>query len=173
MSYGLPCYVILAELVAALTPLAAAHKGDVVEAHDPAEALELLGNAPPKWRVVVGIDDEDNAEGERRNTGKTGTSVTQFFTIVQTAPGLAAKPSKARLLELAEAVRCWMRGLVFLHNNIDCQTGFVWQKSTWVKAQQEGKPIQFARQHVFDLVHQISNPAALTPITITYPTPTP
>jgi hypothetical protein len=176
--YGMPCYKILEALVDALMPLANASKGDVVPAHDPAEALDLLGNSPARWRVVVGVDDEDNAEGERRNTGETGTSETQFFTIVQAGVGLAAKPGKQiyksradgepSLLELAEGVRAWMRGLRFDHPQVDCQAGFVWQKTTWVKAQQEGKPVQFGRQHVFTLVHQISNPAQLDAVPLSY-----
>ncbi len=180
MSVGLPCYIILGQLVESLTQLAAPHKGKVVAAHDPAQALDLLANAPESWRIVVGLDDEDNAEDER-NTGDTGTSKTEFFTIVQAGIGLASTPGKQiydsraggspSVLELAEAVRCWMRGLRFQHDNIDCQAGFVWQRSTWVKAQQEGKPVMFGRQHVYRVLHQISTPAQLAPITITYPTP--
>lgn len=183
MNYGLPAYIILAQLVAVLEPLAAAHKGIVTAAHDPAEALDLLANAPERWRIVVGIDDEDSAEEAERETGSTGTSRTEFFTIVQAGVGLAAKPGKQvyesragggpSVLELAEAVRCWVRGIRFTHPNIDCQAGFVWQKSTWSTAKADSKPAVYGRQHVFKLIHQISTPADLAPVAIVYPDPEP
>ncbi len=180
MSEGLPSYIIMAALVSALDAFTAQHKGSVTPAHDPAEAIELLGNAPQGWDVIVSVDDEDNAEPEQ-STGGDGISNTEFIFIVRAGIGLAAKPGKQiydkraagspGVLELAEAVRSFVRGLRFEHEDlINCAVNFRWRKTTWVSAKRnEGTPVCYGRQHVFVLQHRIELPAALAPVPIIYP----
>jgi hypothetical protein len=179
MSYGLPSYIILSALVSALETMAAGvtPRGTVVPAHDPAEALDLLANQPQGWRAIVGVDDEDNAEPSL-GSGTEGVSNTEFFVIVQAGLGLAAKPgdqifkrranSSPSFLEIAEAVRSFVRGITFdAHPDlINCAVNFRWRRSTWVSAAEEGRPKLFARQHVFVLQHRIEAAAEVAPIAI-------
>lgn len=177
MTPGLPCYIVLQALEDTLKPLAAPYKGQVDMAHDPAHAMEMLANAPQAWRVIVGVDDETSPE--TNPSGKVGVSETEFFTIIQAGVGLASDAGKQvhrertggapSVLELAEAVRGWMRGIRFEHPDIYCQSVFAWKRSTWVSWKEDGKPPVFARQHVFTLQHNISAPVDLEPQPISYP----
>lgn len=174
MSQGLPAYHILRLLEDTLKPLAAQHQGVVDVAHDPSEAISWLSNAPNSWRILLGVDDEDSAESTP--AGLVGVSDTEIYAIVQAGVGLSVKPSKEihrqrgdgpSILELAEAVRCWMRGLNFNHPDIYCGgVTFAWKRSTWVSFKDEGKPLFYARQHIFTIRHNISYPAQLPPVAI-------
>lgn len=180
MSYGLPSYIIMAALVSALEGMAATRKGTVTPAHDPAEAVSLLGNAPQSWDVIVAIDDEDNAEPVI-GSGTEGVSDTEFITIVRAGIGLAGKPGKqiyaARaggspsVLEIAEAVRSFVRGLVLQHEEIiNCAVNFRWMGSSWVSNKpSDGEPTFYGRQHKFRLQHRIENPALVDPIPLLWP----
>lgn len=174
MSQGLPGYHILRLLEDALIPLASQHKGSVEVAHDPSEAISWLSNTPNSWRIIIGLDDEDSAESQP--SGLVGVSDTEIYVIVQAGVGLSAKPSKEihrqrgdgpSILELAEAVRCWMRGLKFLHPDIYCGgLTFAWKRSSWVSYKDEGKPLFYARQHLFTIRHNISYPAKLPEVAL-------
>lgn len=182
MSQGLPSYIILQALESALAALlaAATPPGTVIVASEPAEAQELLGNAPQSWRVIIGVDDED-AEPDSEDRSNTGLSRTEIFAIVQAPVGLPKTAGKQihrsgtagapSILEYAEAVRCMIRGLSFSHDGLPsgCHFTFAWRRSTWATKQEEGRPPQFARQHVFACVHQTATPAQLEAQTLTWP----
>jgi hypothetical protein len=179
MSEGLPSYVIMAALVAALQGMAAPRKGLVVPAYDPAHAMDMLANAPEKWRVIVAVDDESDDEASE-GSGKNAVSATEFITIIQAGSGLPADPGRqifeARagdspsVLEIAEAVRSFVRGIAFTHESlVNCASTFKWKKSTWVANKQEGKPAVYGRQHVFLLQHAIEFPVDVDPVAITWP----
>jgi hypothetical protein len=175
MSVGVPSYIILRALESSLAALAADHKGSVVVAHDPAEAIFMLRNAPQQWRIILGVDDETSAEDK----SYVGTSNTEIYTIIQAGVGLPNTPGAAihrertaagpSVLEIAEAVRCWVRGLNYEHVDIDCAIQFNWRRSTWATAQEEGKPAQFGRQHIFEIQHRTSAPADLAPAVLNHP----
>lgn len=181
MSYGIPSYVIMAALVTALETMASTRKGTVTPAHDPAEAIALLGNAPESWDVIVSVDDEDNAEPDNGG-GVSGVSETQFVTIIRAGIGLASKPGKQiyqkranagpSVLEIAEAVRSFVRGLSFQHDEIiNCVATFRWLRSTWVSNKpSDDVPTFYGRQHVFALQHRIENAADVDPVVLTWPT---
>jgi hypothetical protein len=180
MSYGLPSYVLMNALVAALQDFTSTRKGSVTPAHDPAEAIVLLGNAPQGWDVIVTVDDEENAEPEAGG-GVTTVSETQFVVIVRAGLGLAAQPGKQiyasraggspSVLELAEGVRSFVRGLALVHEDlINCVTTFRWQRSTWVSHKpSDNEPTCYGRQHIFTLMHRIENAALVDPVPITWP----
>lgn len=174
MTQGLPAYHLLRILEDSLRALASEHKGSVEVAHDPSEAISWLSNAPNAWRIIIGLDDEDSAETSP--TGLIGVSDTEIYVIIQAGVGLGAKPSKEihrqrgegpSILELAEATRCWIRGLKISHPDIYCGgLTFAWKSSTWASYKDEGKPLFYARQHIFTVRHNISYPAKLSEVAI-------
>lgn len=176
MTGYLPSYVLLENTVNVLRSLVADSKGLVVAAHDPAAGLELLHNAPQQWRVIVGLDNEDSPE----DISLKGVSNTEVFTMVQMPGGLGFDPGKQiyatspsggpSILEIAEAVRSWMRGLNLQHEAINCQIGFSWVSSSWVSTKRdENSPLVFARQHNFRIQHLIQPPADVEPTVIIHP----
>lgn len=181
MSYGLPSYILLRALETTLAALAAAAtpKGTVITAHDPAQASELLGNAPNSWRLIIGIDDENAVNGE--DASLDGLSATEVFVMVQAPIGLPMTAGKQihrdstagipSILEYAEAARSWMRGITYLHEALPttCQVCFAWVSTSWVSKQEDGKPPQFARQHTFRVIHRIQSPTDIDPATLTWP----
>lgn len=178
MSSGLPAYIILRAIEDTLKPLIDPHGGKVEVAHDPAQAISLLANAPNGWRVILGIDDEDSAESSP--AGMVGVSDTEIYAIIQAGTGLAndagAQVHRKRsgnspsVLEIAEAVRGWIRGMQFEHEDIYCGgKTFAWKRSTWASYAEDGKPVAYARQHVFTVRHNVSSPAAVEPSIINYP----
>lgn len=171
---GLPAHVLLQAVEDALSPLVVANKGQTDISCDPAQTLDLLANAPQKWRVLLALDAENSIEEK----SVTGASATTIVAIVQAGIGLNFDPKRdihrsraggsPSLLELAEAVRSWVRGLKLQHPALDQCYGFSWQSSNWVSAEDEGKPPQFARQHNFEVIHLIQRPTAIDPAVINY-----
>lgn len=171
---GLPAHILLQAIEDAVKPIITAEKGLTRIACDPAETLILLGNAPQKWRVIIALDGEASIGGK----SVVGSSETTIVTIVQMPVGLAFDSSKdvhrsrgdgsPSILELAELTRSIMRGLKLQHPGLDECYGFSWSGSNWVEAQQEGKPVQFGRQHNFQVVHLIQRPAEMDPLSINF-----
>jgi len=172
---GLPIHIILQAMEDSLKPLCLAQKGTTEIAADPAQAISLLMNAPEKWRCIIGVDNEAAAETEG-----IGVSDTTFYTIVQAGVGLSAIPgdqihrnranNSMSMLEIAELVRSWVRGLQFVHEALECQYGFKWQNSGWVTAdQEEGTPLRFGRRHDYILQHNIEDLIESDPATINWP----
>lgn len=177
---GIPIYVILQSLMAALTPLATASGGVCTVAYDPAEAINMLANRPEGWRIIVSADTEKSAEDPQ---SIIGVSNSEISVIVQAGLGLKEDPAlqvyqnrsgnSPSVLELAEVTRCWVRGIQFANEDMyTCPITFSWRHTAWVTGHSKpGEPTVFGRQHVFEIQHNIANPAALDgmPITLTWP----
>lgn len=127
----------LAALEDGLRPKVVAAGGKLDVAADPDQVIEMLGNSPKGWRVILNFGGDEAVDPD----GSPGIVRWTLNATVQASKGLAVninehthrKPVSGRdpLLTLAEQVSRWIRGFSGDHADLH-ESGFRYLNKNWL-----------------------------------------